>query len=235
MKKIIIFALIASLFAIFVSAEQTYVYDNADIFGHYEESRIDKKAGEVYEDKGLLCVIVTDYDVGIISNSEMSIYAGDASDMLLLVVDMDAREFDLYQYNDTNDQSKFKISSLESDKILDVVYEHMANGDYADAALVFISESERFYTDSFDFGKLFIFFVAGCAIGGIAVLIVRATYKNKVHGSIYPLSQYSSLNLTESNDVFVNKSVIVTRIPDPPSSSGSGGGGGGVRMGGRKF
>lgn len=235
MKKLAFIIFAICIFTLCVYAENVYVYDNADIFSTLDEERIEEKAADIYEEKGLLCVIVTDRDIDILTNSEMALYAGSAEDMLLLTIDMTAREFELYQYNDTNDEGKFKISSSESEQILDEVYSDMANGDYLNAALTFIEATDGFYTDGFDYGRLFSFFVAGCAIGGIAVFIVRVSYKNKVHGSIYPLSQYSSLNLTESTDIFVNKSVIVTRIPDPPSSSGSGGGGGGVRMGGRKF
>ncbi len=56
----------------------------------------------------------------------------------------------------------------------------------------------------------------GALAGGIAALCVFLSYKNKVHGSTYPLEEFSKLNLTASKDNFITKNVTVVRIPDPP-------------------
>lgn len=268
MRKLlfIIFAVILLTTSAFATE---VVYDNADLFSDYEEDEIIEAAYSVYEENGLLCIIVTDYGIGDILN-ELPVYADGAIDMVMLTIDMSAREFELYQYNSEEGESSFRISYSESESILDRILDDMADGYYADAALTFVDlsasafvsdedyvapddENEYEYIEYsgpayeyetetvFSLDMVLLPLLAGLVIAGITVLCVRGAYKKKVHGSTYPLLQYSKLTLTNSNDNFVSKSVVVTRIPDPPSSSGGGrsggfgGGGGGARMGGRKF
>lgn len=236
MRRFIVMLSVICVLSLFASAKEAHVYDYADIYTDDEEFEISQKAEKVFDSCGLRCVIVTDFGVGTVNDAFMCDYASDAEDMLLLVIDMEIREFDLYQYNDTNNEDEFKISKKEADKILDAVENDMKNGDFADAAKAFIETSEEYFNsdESLGIGDILIYALVGAVIGGIVVLIVRFSYKNKVHGSTYPLSQYSKLELTASNDNFINKTVVVTHIPDPPSNSGKGSGGG-VRMGGRKF
>ncbi len=259
MKKLLIL-LFAALLAVSVCATDFgYLYDDADLFTDDEETLICDIAEKVYDESGLLTVVLTDYGVGDVLNNLYS-YAGSATDMVMLTVDMSAREFEIYQYNSEEGESAFRISYYESENILDSIFGDMADGEYADAALLFIEMAESAYINSENFvsgdydgyeyveyddedlwiGSLVMSLGVGVLVGGLSVLFVWLSYKKKVHGSTYPLSQYSKLNLTDSKDNFVTKNVVVTRIPDPPSSSGGGGGGGsrgggGARMGGRSF
>jgi len=174
---------------------------------------------------------------------------------------MSAREFEIYQYNSEVGEAAFRISYDESEHILDSVFDDMASGNYADAAIMFVEMAHSAYVNTENFvsgdydgyeyieydsedvllGMFLMSLLAGVVIGGISVLVVWLSYKKKVRGSTYPLSQFSKLNLTDSKDNFITKNVVVTHIPDPPSSSGGGGGGsrggggGGARMGGRSF
>lgn len=263
MRKIV-FALLAAFFLLTVSAlEFEYVYDGADLYTDDEESSIALLAEEVYNASGLLTVVVTDYGIYDMLDS-LPHYSGGAEDMLLLSVDMQEREFEIYQYNATVGEGAFRVSYNESESILDSIFPHMADGNYADAAIAFIELASEYFTnaDGFDQGsvgdgyeyidypeeeKSVIEYVvtgllAGAIIGGITVLCVFLSYKRKVHGDVYPLGQFADLKMIDNKDTFITKSVIVTRIPDPPSSSGGGrsgggfrGGGGGARMGGRSF
>ena len=271
MRKFLVILTAVCVFTIGVfSVDFGYIYDDADIFEDNEEEKMERVAEEVYSDSGLLCVVVTDYGIGDML-SMLPAYAGSAVDMVMLTVDMSAREFDIYQYNAIEGESAFRISYSESENILDSILDDMVSGNYADAALMFVNMSESaFVNDSnyvvgdydgyeyydysenaydhhehktFSIGMILLPLIVGAVVGGISVLCVRMSYKKKVHGSTYPLSQYSNLNITDSKDNFITKNVVVTHIPDPPSHSGGGGGGfhgggsrgGGAHMGGRKF
>lgn len=263
------------------AADFGYLYDDADLYTDDAEAKIISAAEAVYTESGLLCVIVTDYGIGDMLDM-LPIYAGSAEDMVLLTIDMSARHFDLYQYNAIEGESAFRFSSAESDAILDDILPDMADGDYADAAILFITLAEGYFTNTdyfvpdcagddyeyedyyptpdygypyegeyetgFSVGSILLPLFAGVIAGGLAVLCVWGSYKKKVHGATYPLGQFAKLDLVDSKDTFINKTRVVTRIPDdPPSHHGggrSGGGGfrggggsrgGGARMGGRSF
>ncbi len=258
MKKLLMFLFSLILTVSIYAADFGYMYDGADLFNSDEEAYICDIAERVYDESGLLTVVLTDHGIDGDVLNNLYYYAGSATDMVMLTVDMSAREFDIYQYNAEYGESAFRVSYDESQDILDCVLGDMASGDYADAAVLFIEMAQEAYDNSDNFvsgeydgyeyveydeegfllGTILLSLGIGVVIGGISVLVVWLSYKRKVHGSIYPLSQYSKLNLTASKDNFVTKNVVVTRIPDPPSSSGGGGGGsrgGGARMGGRSF
>ena len=266
MKRIIVsLLLVCALLLSATAADRQTVYDDASILTAKEAEDAASLYETIYAECGLLCVLVTGYDLGAME-ADLPQYAGDAVDMVLLAVDMQARHFDLYQYNGVSGESAFRISAGESDQILDAVLDDMTDGDYASAAMTFgelsktcfINEQsfvpnsggEDYRYTSYDTPKewtlgdflraLLLPLVIGMALGGVAVAVVYASYSKKERGTAYPLDEYSTLNLTAREDRFVNKTVAVTRIPDPPSSSGGGhgggvGGGGGAHMGGRSF
>ena len=262
MKKFVLSLVAATLLIVSASAfEFDYVYDGADLFDSDAEYENSLPAENVYSNSGLLTVVVTDYGIHDIL-SVLPTYSYGAEDMLLFAIDMQERQFELYQYNATYGESAFRVSYAESEIILDSVFPDMASGDYTTAALLFISLADKYFSNleafspdtvgdgyeyidfpqyeeplsAFDIIAMALLF--GAFVGGVAVFIVFLSYKRKVHGSTYPLGQFSNLKITDTRDTFVTKKVIVTHIPDPPKSSGGGGfhsSGGGARMGGRSF
>ncbi len=260
MRRIVTVLLAVVLLTVGTAAlEFDYVFDGAGLLTEDELSKVSIAAEEVYSNSGLLCVAVTDYGISDMLSS-LPKYAQGAVDMALLSIDMSAREFELLQYNSETGEDAFRISYSESQTILDDIFDYMADGEYAEAMLLYISLAEEYflggevfdsdnvgsdyeyisYEDEFSLFDVILPLFFGAAVGGIVVLFVWLSYKKKVHGSTYPLSQYSKLNLTDTKDNFVRKNVVVTRIPDPPESSGGGrggssSGGGGASMGSRKF
>ena len=278
MKKRIVAAFVLLLALLLSTAaaayDATYIRDGADLLTDEEEAALTAHFDGIYADSGLLCVFVT-------ANGSENVlqklpdYADGAVDMLLLYVDMDARTFDLYQYNSEVGEAAFRVSSKESDAILDGILDYAIDGDWYGAAVYFADESEAAFLNDVGFVpgtdeygsegyieytppaertpvNLFALFCQnlgralpfGLIAALIAVICVAASYKKKVRGETYPLDAYTNLNLTDSQDNFLNKNLVVTVIrQDPPASSGghSGGsfgghsGGGGGHMGGRSF
>lgn len=232
------------LFAISASA---YVYDFADLYTDEEEAQIFAEATTVYADSGILCVILTDHGIGDIT-AELPYYAEDALDMVLLTIDMTAREFYLYQYNAVEGESAFRISSIESDIILDGILPEMADGEYFFAALTYLELAEDAFTnvevfDPIETGKDYEYIeypdygypmepegflwdvfgtavLIGAIVGGVVVLLVFLSYKRKVHGEIYPLGEFADLALHEQRDTYTHTTRTKVRVSDSSSSSG---------------
>ena len=49
-------------------------------------------------------------------------------------------------------------------------------------------------------------------ISGLAVFCVIRRYKRKLHSPIYPIENYTSLNLIGASDVLINKNVTRVRV-----------------------
>ena len=123
-----------------LASEYTFVYDGAQLLTDIERETLETDFDAILRENGLLCVVVTQYGSENML-SALPDYAKDAADMILLDIDMQAREFNLYQYNRDEGEAAFQLSDRESDDILDTVLVYMADGEYAKAAQVFGSLS----------------------------------------------------------------------------------------------
>lgn len=136
---------------IFVGAyDFSYVIDDAELLTADEKADVEAYYDRIYTEDDLLLVFVTAYGKGDVL-SALPDYAGIAADMLLLYVDMDARHFDLYQYNDVSGESAFRINSSETDTILDAVLNYAKDGDWYGAALCFADEGLPAFTNDANF------------------------------------------------------------------------------------
>ncbi len=151
MKRVFVLWLCICLLSVTVAAaEAIYIHDDADLYTDAEEATLTSAAEGVLADSGLLCVLVTGYGLGDMTDA-LPAYAADAEDMVLLAIDMSARTFDLYQYNGSLGESAFQVSQSEADRILDGILPDMADGAYADAAAYFMELSETCFTNAESF------------------------------------------------------------------------------------
>lgn len=128
----------------------SYVIDDAELLTADEKADVEAYYDRIYTEDDLLLVFVTAYGKGDVL-SALPDYAGIAADMLLLYVDMDARHFDLYQYNDVSGESAFRINSSETDTILDAVLNYAKDGDWYGAALCFADKGLPAFTNDANF------------------------------------------------------------------------------------
>ena len=136
---------------VFVGAyDFSYVIDDAELLTADEKADVEAYYDRIYTEDDLLLVFVTAYGKGDVL-SALPDYAGIAADMLLLYVDMDARHFDLYQYNDVSGESAFRINSSETDTILDAVLNYAKDGDWYGAALCFADKGLPAFTNDANF------------------------------------------------------------------------------------
>ena len=123
------------------------------------------------------------------------------------------------------------ITDAEINDILDApdVYNNIKGGNFEEGIISFVDltvKAINFYRRNLTL----ILIGISLAAGGVAVISVIVIYKRKLKSPVYPLSQYTDLELTESSDVFLNKTVTRTKI----SSSSGGGGSGGRSSGGHR-
>ncbi len=159
-KKFCIPALALALalaLSVFVGAyDFNYVIDDAELLTADEKADVEAYYDRIYTEDHLLLVFVTAYGKGDVLSALPdyaggAVDAGGATDMLLLYVDMDARHFDLYQYNGVSGESAFRVNSSETDTILDAVLDYAADGEWYDAALCFADESLPAFTNDANF------------------------------------------------------------------------------------
>ena len=139
-SRLFVWISLLALLTLFAAAEEPiYVYDGYDLLTEAAEYTYIDHARTVYDEHGLLCVVVTGENLSVTALTEaLPTYAFDAVDMVLLGVDMAARHFDLYQYNAVDGEASFRLSLRETDEILDGILEDMKSGNYLSAFLCYI-------------------------------------------------------------------------------------------------
>lgn len=157
-------------------------------------------------------------------------------DVVLLIIECDDFEnyYEMFTYGEAYDL----ISNRAADRILDSsdVYDNIKGGNLADGAIAFVNRTAHIMQKELS-GEIYVapedvWLIVGISLaaGIISVVIVIIIYKTKLKSPIYPLSQFADLELTESGDFFLGKTVTRTKISSSSSGSGgSSGGGGGSR------
>ena len=123
------------------------------------------------------------------------------------------------------------ITDAEINDILDApdVYNNIKGGNFEEGIISFVDLAVK-AINSYRRNLTLILIGISLAAGGVAVISVIVIYKRKLKSPVYPLSQYTDLELTESSDVFLNKTVTRTKV----SSSSGGGSSGGRSSGGHR-
>lgn len=254
----ILFTLMLTLCASFgVSAESSQkLYDDAGLFTSEEAQYISSQLEELTDTTGWDAVIYTNYNG--VESDEMEDYCnnyydeqgygcGEDNRGIFLTIDMSSREM----YMITKGDTMYYISDERNDAILDEVQYNLIDGNYYGAAQAFITYAGNYYAEGKPESGTFsnvelnlktdnpflyivtrygiIILLVGIAVAAITAVSVKLKYKNYGKAGTYDLKENSHVNLTESEDIFLNKSVSVTNIS---SSSGSGGSGGGSSGGG---
>lgn len=206
-----------------------------------EEMRIYDAIADAEAATGVIFLVaVYDIDYGIPSGESAISSFGFShlnDDVVLLIIECDDFEnyYEMFTYGD----AYHLISNRAADRILDSsdVYDNIKGGNLTDGIVSFVNstamEIEREVSGEiyFDPDQILIMVGISLAAGIIAVVAVIIVYKTKLKSPIYPLSQFTDLNLTEKYDRFLGKTVTKTKISSSSGSSSgrSGGSSGGSR------
>ena len=237
MRRIISFFLILALslcLCVSVSADETLVYDRADLLTVSEESQLQEELHRVSQQYAAQIILVTipssegndvDYLTEYIYDG-MNFGYGTGRDGVLLLVCMDPRQYRIL----SNGFAGNAIGPQEIDTIGEAIVSDLSDGDYADAFSEF-AERSAYYLEGhvngfpFPLGRNLLIAVAiGLAAGLITVLVMRSQLKSvrqKHQANDYMKS--GSMHLTGSSDIFLYRNVSRTRRQSSSSGSRSGG------------
>lgn len=219
------------------------IFDRDGNLAAYEESRIASAIAAAEKSTGVIFLVaVYDIDLGIPSGEEAVRSFGFSyitDDVVLLMVKCD--DFENYYEMFTYGEAYRLISDRAVNRILDSsdVYDNIKGGNLSEGIVAFVNntaaEIERELSGEiyFDSDQVLVMLGISLAAGIIAVVAVIIVYKTKLKSPIYPLSQFTSLNLTEKYDQFIGKTVTRTKISSSSSGSSSSGRSGGSSGGSR--
>lgn len=213
-----------------ISALSDPVIDDANLFNNQEKLDIRNAILSVRETS---VYIITTNDSYFNESSLISMIGTDNS--IVLTINMSTREYDIYTYG----QAYNNLTDSEINKLETAVESKLKNGEYANAAIVFVQKAGIAYNGQLktDIGLIILVSLGiSFVIAIITCSIVIAKYKMKMRPTNYPLDKYAKMQLKNKEDVFVNKVVTTRRIQTNTSSvGGKGSGGGGGHRGGGRF
>ncbi len=208
------------------------VYDTADLISDEGEQKINDAAKKANNSRFL--IVTHDGTTGSKMYGEAvlrDLGIDEDENTVVLVI---TRANSTYYYNMyTYGTSYRRISDGEVNDILDdpKVYK-IKSGDLVGGSVQFIEMTDK----SIELPWVIIITVAvivGAVVGGIVCVVMAAKYKMRMRPTNYPLDKYAKMELTDSNDEFINSRVTVTVISNGGGGRGrSGGGGGGFGGGG---
>lgn len=258
-----LFMIICTPICVFAESEYKII-DEAQLLTESELSDINTQLESVSQETGWDVAVYTNNNN--VDKSDMKDYCnkyykennyGKNSDKrgMLLTIDMSSRHLYIITKGDT----MYYFNDERNDKILDDVQADMKRNDYYGALQTYVTEVEQSYSE----GKptdgtfsnltlaekdanplLYVLRHYGIIIAAISlilafiiVIIINSKYKNNGKKGTYNLGENSKTNLTEKEDIFIDKHVSVTTINTDSSSSGgdSGGDSDSCGGGGRDF
>ncbi len=243
--------------------------DNADLFTTSEKEELIDSLKDAGNSSGWDVIIYTnnnymessemeDYCNDFYDNHNFG--KGSQDSGVMLTIDMGSRKM----YILTKGNAKSYFSDERVDAILDAAAGSLQSDNYYEAAKSFINYTLQYYYDDKPSDESFsniddeeeqkedspalyvlmhygiIIALVALAIAALCVVFVVLRYKNNGKEGTYDLYANSKTDITEKQDIFLNKSVSVTTVSSSSGSSGrsSGGGSGGSSShggGGRSF
>lgn len=235
-EKTILFVVTAGWFFLTAlpafAAEET-VADHAGLFTEQEIQKLNEEAEALNAKiKGEVFIQTTNSNTGDIelyTDRYLSRRIGNDNNGSALVIDMAQRKFHVSTSGNMIDY----LTDSRLDKLLDAVFDQMAEGNYYQAALVYLQKAEGFveagvpadhYRIDRDTGKITYYKVitpleiaiclAIAAVISIAFfIIVKSRYQLKMGGYKFNYLEKSSIDLTQKEDRLVNSFVTTRRIP----------------------
>lgn len=236
-------------------AQSTYVLaDDASIFSQQETTTLSEFMQSIGEETGWQIIVHTSNDN--ISSDNMETYYNNTYydgqdfeyDSVMLVIDNASNNRIILTHGTA-------MEYFDDDRMTEIksrMRPYLSQGDMYNATLEFLNTTEEFYSNgitedgSYDNVTInenyekqknpllytlshygVIIGVVAVIAGGVSVLIVYLRYKDNGKKGTYDLNANSVVNITDSHDEFLNKTVTVRTDPPPSSDSGSSSSGGG--------
>lgn len=232
------------------SAQEQYVYDDAELLSGAEEAELHAFAMRLQNDWQMNFLIVTTDDTAGDSAKE---YADDfydekfpeedEEDGILYLIDLEHREL----YLSTSGVATRYLTDERIEQILEKAYASAADGDYYGTFAAYLHETEEYLkqgipenqydydteTGERDFyekpkrltlGEFLFALIAALAAAGITAGVIVGKYQLRFEDFHYDAYTDSEIQFSEKTDRLVNTFVTHRRIPKNQNHGGSGGG-----------
>ncbi len=231
------------------SAQETEqrVFDEASLFTTSEVEQLESSVSALREKMNMDVVIVTTDDAQGKSAREFADDYYDENDFgdsgVLFLIDMDNREI----YIATIGMMINYLTDDRIEEILDMAFEGVSTGDYYDSAASFLRGVEEFFDEgivsnqyqydeetgeivryrSLEMYEIILAVAIALGAGGAFYGINVYRYRGKSGRYKFPVRQNSSIQLTNQQDRFINRTI--TKVPIKTDNGSGGGPGGGGR------
>lgn len=199
--------------------------DDADLLGNFDEQDLLKRLNEVSQEYEVDVAIVTVDSIGRQEpqDAAKSLYHryGFGPDGVILLVSMEYRDVAVY----TRGVGYDAISDRDAEDIIEKISGYLSDGSYAKAFDTYVTECQRYINSEVNFNVV-INLVIALAVGSVVAVIVILILRGQLRSVRYKAaaSEYlkpGSMNVTQSQDLYLYRTV--DRRPKPKSSSSSGG------------
>ena len=225
------------------SAQEIYVYDDANLLSAEETSALQQRAEEFHKSWGMNVLVVTAIDAQGKSSMEYADDFYDArfpdaaeEDGMLYLIDMDNREI----YLSTCGEAIRYMTDQRIHRVLDLVYEEVVEENYANAFWTFFDSTEAYFQQGIAANQynaevkidkkpkitlmeMFIALVAAVVAAGGTMGVIKAKYQLKFEDFHYDAYTDAEVDLAVKSDHLVNKLVTHRRIPKNNGNPGGGG------------
>ena len=223
-----------SVFSFPVFAESSRLVDNAGLLSDTEYETVLRKLDDISEALGADIVVVTTDSLGgktVVEYADDFFDYGDyRQDGVLLLISTEYRSWCI----STTGECRYAVSNSKSDAIGDDILDYLSSGDYENAFIEF-ADSCRGYIVSYrtDTGSgkeplPLLAIPVSLVIGLITALIAVAVMKGKLKSVKFQTAadnyvKEGSMNITESRDLFLYRTVSRIERPKDDDSSSDGG------------
>lgn len=246
MKRLFVLLLALLLLAVPVAATSNLVQDDSGLMADHDVAKLEEIYSQYPSEYGFTPALVTTDSFGGLSVEEFTDAYYDVmaypEDGILLLVSLEEG----YWYILTNGECYRRISDGDIERISDELVPLIKNGQYYAAFLrfpelaaeIFVANEPQDYEDpntqvapavpKKNYGKtIAICMLAGMAIGGIAVGVMASQMKTvRMQNAASDYVRPGSMQLTNSQDIYLYSHVTRTAKPKNTSSGGGHGGGG---------
>ena len=228
-----------------VSAENRYVYDDADLLSIEEEQQLQDYASTMKEIWEMNFMVVTTADAEGKSSQEYAddfydthFTSSEDEDGVLYLIDLDNREI----YLSTSGMAIRYLTDRRVENVLDEAYAYVAAGDYFGTFQAFFDASESYFyegipKDQYNYdtetgqvdkyqepmkltmGELLIAFAGALIPALLTVGIIKAKYQLKFEDFHYNENTDSDVTLSVKSDRLVNQFITHRRIPKNDGNS----------------
>ena len=237
MKKrftcLVLVLLLCSSLALGVSAQEVFLFDEADLLSTSQEADLAQKLADLSEAYQVHILVYTAANIpdGNIDHYLNDLYNsggfgyGQAHDGVMLLICMDVREYRIL----SNGFAADAIGDYEIDAISEAIVSDLSDGNY-EAAFSEFADQVAYYLDGhtngfpFNFGKSLLL---ALAVGLLAGLITAFVLKGQLK-SVYMQNQANvyvrsgSMQVTDSREFFLYREVRRVKKESSSSSSSSG-------------